>query len=324
MLSAMICQEISIEEIDCANEMFRISEEIVSAPLRMSMSVIGQLNPVLLLGGNRPYTVVCGFRRMNALRHLGRSHVLARVMEGIDRDLPGVFNMAVWDNLSHRKFDPLEKARVLYKLKDDFSVPDEVIIKDYLPQMDLAPHEQVLQTYVMLHGTHQGSRNHFRAGRLTLSSMEHLAAMPVSSQEFLASVFEKIHLSAGLQKRFFALLEDLAAKNGTGLDVPLKDSEALSILNDAGLSPFQRGEGVFALLHRRRHPRIIQAEELFLERRKSLGLPGSIRITPAPYFEVPDLRVEFKAPDAERFREMASELFEASRTPEFDSLFKVF
>ena len=86
MLSAMICQEISIEEIDPANETFRISEEIVSAPLQMSMRVIGQLNPVLLLGGKRPLAVVCGFRRIHALRQLGESHVLARVMEGKDRD----------------------------------------------------------------------------------------------------------------------------------------------------------------------------------------------------------------------------------------------
>jgi hypothetical protein len=324
MLSAMICQEISIEKIDCTNGMFRISEEIVSAPLRMSMRVIGQLNPVLLSGGESPYTIVCGFRRMHALRQLGASRVLARIMEGNDRDLLGAFNMAVWDNLSHRKFDPLEKARVLYKLRDDFDVPDEVIMKDYLPVMDLAPHEQVLRNYFMLAKSHQGSKNHFKAGRLTLSSMEYLAEMPVSSQASIASVFDNIQLSAGLQKKFFALLEDLAAKHGNDPEVPLNDNEALSILNDAGLSPFQRGEKVFALLYRRRYPGLTQAEERFFERRKSLRLPGSIRITPAPYFEVPDLRVEFRAPDAERFREMASELFEASRTPEFESLFKVF
>ena len=81
MLSAMICQEISIEEIDPANETFRISEEIVSAPLQMSMRVIGQLNPVLLLGGKRPLAVVCGFRRIHALRQLGEYRLICRIGE---------------------------------------------------------------------------------------------------------------------------------------------------------------------------------------------------------------------------------------------------
>ncbi|MBN2320975.1 MAG: ParB-like nuclease domain-containing protein [Acidobacteria bacterium] len=319
----MICKEISIEEIDLTNETFRISEEIVSAPLRMSMREVGQLNPVLLLEGKHTYRLICGFRRLYALRQLSASHVFARIVEERDRDLSGIFNLAFWDNLSHRQLDPLEKARALYKLRNNFGVSNNVIIKNYLPLMDLSPHKQVLHIYNMMHTSNQGLRNRFKAGHLTLSSMEYLAAMPASSQASIASGLEGIRLSAGLQKKFFSLLRDLAAKNGIEPEVPFKDPEVLSILNDAGLSPFQRGEKVFALLYRWRYPRLTQAEERFFERKKSLELPGSIRIVPAPYFEVPDLRVEFNAPDAERFREMAAELFEASQTPELDGLFKV-
>ena len=153
--------------------------------------------------------------------------------------------------------------------------------------------------------------------------MQYLGSIPAASQASIASALEGMRLSAGLQKKLFGLLQDLAAKNGAGPEVPFEAPEVQSILNDAGLSPFQRGEKVYALLYRRRYPRVIRAEECFTERRKSLGLPGSIRITPAPYFEIPDLRVEFSAPDAERFRERATRLFEASQNPELDGLFKV-
>lgn len=323
MLFGMIYQYISMKEIDPENETFRISEEIFSAPLQASIREIGQLNPVLLLGEERPYRVVCGFRRLHAMRNLGASGVFGRVIEKSDRDSSAAFKLALWDNLSHRQLDPLEKARVLFKLVNDFGVSSYEIIKDYLPLLDLPPHEQVLGNHIMLHGSNPGLRSHFKKGHLTMTSMEYLAAIPNSSQETIASVMEGIRLSAGLQKKFFSLLQDLAAKNGTSPEVPFKDPEALSTLNDAALSCFQRGEKLFAFLYRRRFPRVTQAGERFLERKRSLDLPGTIRITPAPYFETPDLRVEFTASDPERFRAMAAGLFESSRKPELDDLFEV-
>jgi len=323
MIFPMICQEISIEEIDLKNEIFRISEELISSPLQLSMHAIGQLNPVLLTGGDKPYVVVCGFRRLHALQRLRASHVTARFIEKEYADLSDVFELALWDNLSHRKLDALEKARVLYKLWNDFGVSEHVIVKDYLPRMELAPHAQVLRTYSMLHAVCPGLRSHFKEGRLTLSTLKYLGSIPASSQEPIADALEGIRLSAGLQKKFFSLLQDLAARDGTGPEVPFETPEVQSILTDAGLSPFQRGEKVYASLYRLRYPRVTRAGDRFLERKKSLGLPGSIRVIPAPYFETPDLRVEFSAPDAERFREMAARLFEASQTSELDSLFKV-
>jgi hypothetical protein len=319
----MVFQKISLEEIDSTNEMFRISEEIRSDPLEMSIHRIGQLNPLLLLGGDRPYRVVCGFRRLHAMRRLGASKVSVQIIDGKNRNLSDVFRLALWDNISHRQLDALEKARVLYKLGNDFGVPDEVTVRDWMPLMGLAPHERVLRSHIMLNASDQALREHFKAGRLTLSSMESIAAMPVHSRKSAVSLFEAIRLSAGLQKKFFALLNDLAAASGTGPEVLLKDPEAVSVLSDAALSPFQRGEKIFSLLYRLLYPGVTRAEERFLELRKSLKLRGSIRITPVPYFETPDLQVEFSAPDAELFREIALELFEASRTPELDNLFKI-
>ncbi|MBN2241473.1 MAG: ParB N-terminal domain-containing protein [Acidobacteria bacterium] len=323
ILYGMDFQEISIEEIDSENETFRISEEIRSAPMEMSIRRIGQLNPLLLLGGKRPYRVVCGFRRLDAMRRLGLSRVSARIVEEENRDLCDVFCLALRDNISHRQLDALEKARALHKLRNEFGVPDEAILRDWQPLMGLAPHGQVLQSHLMLHASDQGLRNHFKAGRLTLSSLECIAAMPPASQKFIAAFFEGVRLSAGLQKKFFVVLQDLAAISASGPENPLEDPEALAIANDAAASPFQRGEKIFAFLYCKRYPALTRAEERFRERSKSLGLPGSIRITPAPYFETNDLKVEFSASDAGRFREMARRLFEASQTPELDSLFGV-
>jgi len=319
----MIFREISIEEIDFENETLRISEEVVSAPLIASIREIGQLNPVVLLKENLRYIIVCGFRRLHALRRMNISKVLTRILEGKAPDSPDVFDLALWDNISHRDLDPLEKARVLFKLKNDFGVSDRVLIQVYLPRIHLKPHEQVLRTHMMLHESHPDCRRYFKEGRLTQASLEYLSAIAVSSRETIASSMREIRMSASLQRKFFSLLDDLSAMTGTEPGNPLKNPQILGVLNDARLSPSERGEKVYAILYRFRYPRVSEAEESFMERKQSLGLPGSVRITADPYFETPDLRVEFKAHDAERFRKLAAELFEASRKPDLERLFEI-
>jgi hypothetical protein len=323
MLPVMICSEIPIEEIDVNNETFRISEEIVSLPIQASIREIGLLNPLLLLGEGAPYAIVCGFRRLAALRHLNASRVHVRIIDAKDRDARKAFDLALWDNLSHRRLDPLEKARVLYKLKNVFAVPDDALIRTYLPRLDLAPHDQVLRIHIMLHDSHPELRQCLRDGRLTQASMEYLAAIPASSQDRIAALMRSVRLSAGLQRKFFTLLADLAAMTGAEPGAALGDPEVAAVLSDSGLPPFQRGEKIYSILYRHRYPRVMQATELFLERQKSLGLPGAVRIVPAPYFETTDLRVEFNAPDVARFRKLAADLYEASRKPELDRLFEI-
>ena len=113
----MTSQVISLDEIDFENERFRISEELDSAAMLDSLREIGQLNPVLLLDTKASgKVIICGFRRLHALRQMGRMSVLCRILEADESDPAGIYRLALWDNLSHRQLDPLEKARVLFTL----------------------------------------------------------------------------------------------------------------------------------------------------------------------------------------------------------------
>ena len=81
ILFAMTFAEIRLEEIDFENETFRISEELYPAPLLDSLREIGQVNPVLLLEGRAPKkAIVCGFRRLRALKLLRIPRALSRII----------------------------------------------------------------------------------------------------------------------------------------------------------------------------------------------------------------------------------------------------
>jgi ParB-like chromosome segregation protein Spo0J len=318
----MITREMPFEEIDCENEVFRISEELNSDAILNSIREVGQLNPIVLISQGKRKSIVCGFRRVRAMQKLGTSRAVVHLLPK-DCTQVRAFNIALWDNLAHRQLNPLEKARVLSSLRDHFGVRNDSILRDYMTILDLHPAEQVLRSFLRLHEIRPALRMRFAEGRLTHNSLDALATRSATVQDSLAALMGKIRLSASLQKKFLELLEDLAAAAGIQPDGLLNTSEIIEAAEDSCLSPFQRGEKIYEILYRRRNPRLSQAGDQFLDQLKQLQLPAPIRIRAHPFFEEPGLHVEFDAPDAEHFRHLAAALLQTAGSTEFEDLFVV-
>jgi hypothetical protein len=316
----MILKEIALQEIDFRNETFRISEALDSGPLLESLRAIGQLNPAALAGSDSSYLIVCGFRRLRALNMLGKDRALAWILT---KDITPVrcFEFALWDNLSHRQLDPLEKARAVFKLMNVFGVPQQTVVGVYLPILGLPPHPAILRSCMAIYGAHPELQKCLFEGRLTQSSVETLAEKSVQVQERFAQLMSRVRLSASLQKKVLNLIQELSAMTGAEFGEPLCTPEAIQIINDSRLSAFQKGEELFGLLYQMRFPRLSKAVDKFSADKKLLGLPGSIRVSADPFFETGDLRVEFDASSPEQFRELADALCSASRNPVLEELF---
>ena len=319
--SPMVLKEITLEQINAENETFRISEELDSTKILDSVREIGQLNPVILLDLKPQLVIVCGFRRIQALKKLGAPRALVRILSSAEIDSTKAFETALWDNVSHRELNPLEKARVLFKLKNMCGIPDDRLGEIFLPVLGLASNANVLRSYLLLHEIHSGLRQCLMDGRLTHASLDYLAEMPASAQQSIASLMSRIRLSASLQRKLLGVLNDLAGMKGHPFEAPLEDPQVPAILEDAGLSPFQKGEKIFERLYRLLNPRLSQAEDRFIAKKKLLGLPGSIRINAHPFFEESGLRVEFDASGIDGFRRLATALQEAAQSPEMEGLF---
>lgn len=315
--------EATLERIDFTDETFRISEDLECEMLEASLREVGLVHPVLLLDRGEKYRIVCGFRRLHALRRLKRSEASAGFFEDPIADSREIFDLALWDNLSHRSLTPLETARVVHGLKNVFGVPDRDLVETYLPRLGLPAHERSIRLQLELHASIPEIRKCFGDGRLTAASLECLSAMSTGSKRSIASAMQAMRLSSSLQRKFFALLEDLGAMHGSEPGELLADSRITDILGDGRMSPGERGDGVYDLLYRRRYPLLSRARDLFLERKKALGLPEPVQVHAAPYFEKPDLTVGFTVTDAKGFRKVAEELHKASLKPELDDLFRV-
>ncbi len=322
MLPIMTFKEIPLEEIDFSDESFRISEELDSAAILDSLRAIGQLNPVCLLDREPGKVIVCGFRRLRALKQLGNTAV-ARILSENECKPIQALDLALWDNLSHRRLHLLEKARVLLKLRHTCALSEKRIVERYLPLLDLTPRESVLLSCMSLNSLHPDIRRCLLDGRLTQGSVEYLAGTPWAVQADVAALMDKIRLSASMQRKVLNLLEELAAMGEVPLTGPLKNAEIQAALSDTHWSAFQKGERLHEVLYRLRNPRLARAAEHFMEQKKSLGLPAAIEISTDPFFETPGLRVEFNASTPGRFRNLAAALQSASQMPVLEELFDV-
>ncbi len=319
----MLIEEIPLESIETGNETYRISESLDVPRLESSLREVGQLSPLIVVRGPDGELVpVCGFRRLRAMLKIGFTRVLASVLPAGSEPVD-VFRTALWDNLAHRELNDLEKVRTLHVLKSTCGVGQEKLVEEYLPLLGLSAHKNVLRSYLSIASMLPDLRRMLEEGRITLATACRLASWREGDQIEFAAACAKARWSASLQRQLLESLEELALVRADSPSGILKRTEIVEALDEPGLSPFQRGEKVYLILSRWRYPRLSGAEQRFLEGKKSLGLPGCVRLSPEPYFETPRLRVEFEAPTPERFRELAEAVRRASESPRFIDLFEV-
>jgi hypothetical protein len=237
-------------------------------------------------------------------------------LDGLARDL---FLKALWDNLAHRQPNALENARVLFGLKHACGISTDGLVRQFLPALGLPAHGNVLQAYLSLHELHPGLRSLLNAGHITLATAERLGRLDPAAQAAMAGALAKVRLSASLQREVLDILEDLAAITHSGIAVIMS---AFDMAGDLCLSPFQKGEKLHALLYARRYPRLTGAREKFRAAKAELNLPGSVRVSPDPFFETPRLRVEFEAGSAHAFRSAVESLQAACRSSALESVYE--
>lgn len=320
----MLAEEVRLDSINCRDETCRISENLDPPLLESSLREIGQVNPVALLDrDSEGLMVVCGFRRLRAIRRLGQTWARARILSAGSVALPEAFRIALWDNLSHRQLNPLEVARALSTLAHTCGLPEDSLLKDFMPMLGLEAHPRVLRSYLGLHALHPQLRTQFSEGRLTLATVERLASRPSALQGAFASIMAGLRLTASLQRQTLELVDELAARNTCTAEEVLQQPEVVGISADAALAPNEKGQKLHDLLYRQRFPRISAAADCFAAARAELDLPGDVRVHHDRYFEIQTIRVEFEADSAARFRTLAGALDKAARSPQLEKLFQI-
>lgn len=320
MIGMKPIQTIPISEIDVADETFSVNFMFDLQPLRYSIETTGLLQPILLRKRRRGYQVVCGFRRMLALKELEHKTVETRVFEGEEMSELKLFTLSLHENLTTRRFNTVEKAVALDKLIYSFGVEPSEVIRFYLPFFSLEPNEKILNTYLSLARMEDEIKTYVVKEGVSRSNIRSLAKMISEDRMALYPVLSGLKLGENRLREMLTLLSEISRREGVNIKTVIKRPEIQEIVSQKELTPIQRTERMKKVLTALRHPRMRHLEEEFEKRRKALGLPQEVSLRHSPYFEGKELKIEFGFETIEEYRAIVETLAKLEDKKEFQEM----
>jgi ParB family chromosome partitioning protein len=274
---------VDLRAIDLDDASFRLSCGFDLEPLKASIRRVGLINPPVLR--KRPdgcYQIVCGYRRIGALRELGVSSAACQLVPSETSD-EACLLLSLYDNISHRELNPIEKSMALHRLLSYYG--EEKIVRDFLPLLKLQPHTTQFRTYQPLCLLDKEIRDALLQDIIDVRTALRLAQLDPESRECLAQLLVDLRLSVSKQAEVITAVTEIGLQDGLSTSDVTGDPAVQSILAHDTLNRPQKGDAVLRLLREKRYPRLTAKEKQVKGALGKVKFPPGVAITPPPFFE---------------------------------------
>ena len=307
--AATSSQMVSVDSIDCSPGPYCMSFGYDLNPLILSIQNVGLLNSPILLASrdSRKMVIMAGYRRIQALKHLGFHAFPCRVLstEALD-PLHGLL-MNLHENLSIRKLNDVEKAMVLIRMEG--LVPEKTIIEQYLPVLDLVPRRDIFLVYArMASELGEADKRALAEGRLSIQAVKMLLDLDKTARDEILRFFSNLMLNMNQQRQLIDFIMDISIIENRSVADLLADPSIREIETDDRMNAPQKAKVLMTYFRKRRLPSVVEAERGFKKSVSELKLPGGVRIIPPPFFEGPDYRMEISFRDGPQLTKILNNL----------------
>jgi len=313
---------VPLKQIDLLDETFSVNFMPDLQRLRSSIEEIGLIQPVLLREKQGGYQIICGFRRICVMKELGNPEIESRVLEKNEMDDLRLFSISLYENLTSRGFNTVEKAIALEKLVHRFQADPLAVTKNLFPLFSLESNEKILNTYLSLARMEDEVKRYVLREEVSRSNIRKLAALSPDDRKDLLSFFSSLKLGENRLREMLTLLEEISRRDRCTIREIVHQPEIQAILSQKKLTPSQRTERVKKVLMDFRYPRMRQMEERFEKKRRDLNLPPGASLLHPPFFEGKGLRIEFQFETLEEYRSILSSLSQIANKKEFQEMIK--
>jgi hypothetical protein len=276
-------------------------------PLLAAITLTGIIEPIILRERRDGlYQIVCGFKRIEVLRRLGRDTAEAVVYPQGALDDRQAIILAFAHNLV-RPCNLIEKALSLAKLRST-GVPEQEIIDDYLPLLGLQPNKGILKRITGLLQLERGLQEYLVIEGLSPSAASHFLRLDPDGQRAILPLVEALRPGENRIKEIISFLAEIARRDEVTISEVLTTRKIMHILEDQDTPQPRRLEQLRRALKRLRYPRLIEIEKNFSDYRRSLSLPPQINFVPPPFFENRDFKIELQFKNFKEFSELVFKL----------------
>ena len=268
-------ETITLDRIDLADRRFCISYPLSDPLLRESIAMVDIVTPVILLEGP-PFSIIAGFKRVEAAHDLGLTSVPAMVT-GIGDEKEALLR-AVHDNLA-RGLNTVEKALALGKMAA-MGFPEEELYA-VMPLLGLAAHRKMLSAFLSIARTEEKFKAFILAKSLSLTNIEGLMRFEPAERSRLMDILSSVHTTEGYMRDVLRM-------------AALEKLKAGSIDFDA-LSGLKNGDDLRRRLKTRIHPGLLSLEEKLVVLKHRSALPPHVDIKVDPFFEKEYIDISIRA-----------------------------
>ena len=302
-------QMVHVNSIDCSPGPYCMSFEYDLNPLILSINHVGLLNSPMLLASDHSnkLLIISGYRRLEALRHLGIDTIPCRIFQASDLDPLHCLLLNLYDNLSTRELNHVEKAMVLVRLEN--IAPEKTIIEEYLPVLGLLPRKDIFSLYTRMVGElGESGKTDLAMGRLSLQAVKILLDLKKNTRDAILDFFSNLRLNTNQQRQLIDFIVDISIIEKRSVSNLLSDSSIREIEVNNRMNGPQKAKAVMKLFRKRRLPSVVKAEKEFNKAVSDLMLPGGVRIMPPPFFEGADYKMEIPFRDGLQLRKVLEKL----------------
>ena len=276
-------EDIHLTEVDRNHTIFLLSYGYDLGPLKQSIERVGLINPpVVRKDPDKGLQIVCGSRRVAALAELSDSSFPCQIIPAGTGD-EECFLLNLYDNASHRVFNPIEKSMAIKGLQRFY--PEEKIARDFLPLLDLQPHKTQLEVFKPLCTLEGRIKDAVVAGTIEVRTALELARMDPESRQQVSSLLITLRLSVSKQAALTEYISEIALRENISREDVVNNQQIQSALVDEQLNLPQKAETIIRYLRGRRYPRLTEKERAFKQQLKDCKLPRDVQFTPPPHFE---------------------------------------
>jgi ParB/RepB/Spo0J family partition protein len=287
--SRKMMTSIPLREINTRDNRFRISYPPADERLLSSIRKVGIIEPVVLVE-NHPFSIMTGFRRIEAARKLGLKEVPAVTVKRGEKE--GLL-FAIHDNL-HRGLNIVEKAHALEKTVSMGFLESEIY--EVMMLFSLGPHEKVLAHFLSIARAEEPLKQFIVGHTLSMKNIEYLLWFEKKERKKIMTALGATRLTDSYLREILEMLHLMKIK---------KDGFVSGVLKYAG-----NAQELRARLKKITHPKLTSLEKKLEEIRKTLALPPALDIRVDPFFEKEYIDIIIRSRSEEETRELLGKLDE--------------
>ena len=275
-------QIVNLNRIDIHDDFYRITTEKKVDDLMLSIKHLGLLNLPLILERETGYTVISGFRRIEACQRLNWPELRARVFVSDTETLKCV-KYAITDNTFQRPLNTIEKSKCIKMLSGFYKDFDS--LTDALQSLGLSEHPAMIKKIKTVCYMPESLKNSILANTISLPMALELAGLPMSDAEGFVDLFNKLKLSLNKQREILMMVKEIAIREDMSVMQVLEAPYLKNLLINKDLDKNQKARKIRTYLKQRRYPAITSAEQSFQKHLKKLNTRKEIELIPPVNFE---------------------------------------